>query len=55
MDVILLDACMPGISGFAATKELKKLLPKVGDYSRDDVDGSHFRQRGVSGRREWLH
>jgi DNA-binding NarL/FixJ family response regulator len=28
-DVILLDACMPGISGFAATKELKKLLPKV--------------------------
>lgn len=28
-DVILLDACMPGLSGFAATKELKKLLPSV--------------------------
>jgi DNA-binding NarL/FixJ family response regulator len=28
-DVILLDACMPGLSGFAATTELKKLLPKV--------------------------
>ena len=28
-DVILLDACMPGISGFAATKEVKKQLPKV--------------------------
>ena len=28
-DVILLDACMPGLSGFAATKQLKKLLPSV--------------------------
>lgn len=28
-DVILLDACMPGMSGFAATKALKKLLPSV--------------------------
>jgi DNA-binding NarL/FixJ family response regulator len=28
-DVILLDACMPGLSGFAATTELKNLLPKV--------------------------
>lgn len=28
-DVILLDACMPGLSGFAATKQLKKLLPPV--------------------------
>ena len=28
-DVILLDACMPGLSGFAATKQLKKLLPRV--------------------------
>ena len=28
-DVILLDACMPGLSGFAATRELKKHLPKV--------------------------
>jgi len=28
-DVILLDACMPGLSGFAATTELKKHLPKV--------------------------
>ena len=28
-DVILLDACMPGLSGFAATKQLKKLLPTV--------------------------
>ena len=28
-DVILLDACMPGLSGFAATKLLKKLLPTV--------------------------
>ena len=28
-DVILLDACMPGLSGFAATRELKKQLPKV--------------------------
>ncbi|HEU4502943.1 MAG TPA: response regulator transcription factor [Nitrospira sp.] len=28
-DVILLDACMPGLSGFAATRELKKRLPKV--------------------------
>jgi DNA-binding NarL/FixJ family response regulator len=28
-DVILLDACMPGLSGFAATKELKRLLPSV--------------------------
>ena len=28
-DVILLDACMPGMSGFAATKQLKKLLPSV--------------------------
>ena len=28
-DVILLDACMPGLSGFAATTELKKQLPRV--------------------------
>ena len=28
-DVILLDACMPGLSGFAATRELKKILPRV--------------------------
>lgn len=28
-DVILLDACMPGVSGFAATKQLKTLLPSV--------------------------
>ena len=28
-DVILLDACMPGLSGFAATKQLKKVLPSV--------------------------
>jgi DNA-binding NarL/FixJ family response regulator len=28
-DVILIDACMPGISGFAATTEVKKELPKV--------------------------
>ena len=28
-DVILLDACMPGLSGFAATRELKKRLPKA--------------------------
>jgi DNA-binding NarL/FixJ family response regulator len=28
-DVILLDACMPGLSGFAATKLLKKVLPTV--------------------------
>jgi DNA-binding NarL/FixJ family response regulator len=28
-DVILLDACMPGLSGFAATRELKKVLPRV--------------------------
>ena len=28
-DVILIDACMPGISGFAATRELKKQLPRL--------------------------
>ena len=28
-DVILLDACMPDLSGFAATKQLKKVLPSV--------------------------
>ena len=28
-DVILLDVRMPGLSGFTATKELKKLLPRV--------------------------
>lgn len=28
-DVILLDACMPGLSGFAATREIKKRLPRV--------------------------
>ena len=28
-DVILLDACMPGASGFAVIKQLKKLLPFV--------------------------
>jgi DNA-binding NarL/FixJ family response regulator len=28
-DVILIDACMPGISGFEATREVKKQLPKV--------------------------
>ena len=28
-DVILLDACMPGLSGFAATKQLKKLLDAI--------------------------
>ena len=28
-DVILLDACMPGLSGFEATKQLKKVLPAV--------------------------
>ncbi len=28
-DVILLDACMPELSGFAATKQLKKVLPSV--------------------------
>src|ERR671911_1001647 len=28
-DVILLDACMPGLSGFEATRQLKQLLPSV--------------------------
>ena len=28
-DVILMDARMPGLSGFAATREVKKLLPEV--------------------------
>lgn len=28
-DVILMDACMPGTSGFAATREVKTRLPKV--------------------------
>jgi DNA-binding NarL/FixJ family response regulator len=28
-DVILLDACMPDLNGFAATTQLKKLLPSV--------------------------
>jgi len=28
-DVILLDVCMPGITGFAVTKQLKKLLPSA--------------------------
>jgi DNA-binding NarL/FixJ family response regulator len=28
-DVILMDVRMPGLSGFAATREVKKLLPKV--------------------------
>ena len=28
-DVILLDACMPGLTGFVVTKQLKKLLPSV--------------------------
>ena len=28
-DVILLDACMPGLSGFAATREVKRVLPRV--------------------------
>jgi DNA-binding NarL/FixJ family response regulator len=28
-DVILLDACMPGSSGFAVIKQLEKLLPLV--------------------------
>ena len=28
-DVILLDACMPNVTGFAVTKQLKKLLPSV--------------------------
>ena len=28
-DVVLLDACMPSMSGFIATRELKKLLPSV--------------------------
>jgi DNA-binding NarL/FixJ family response regulator len=28
-DVILLDACMPEMSGFAATREVKKVLPRA--------------------------
>ncbi|MCC2644199.1 MAG: Response regulator, LuxR family [Nitrospira sp.] len=28
-DVVLMDARMPGLSGFAATREVKKLLPRV--------------------------
>src|SRR5262245_25649400 len=28
-DVVLLDACMPGMSGFSATKQLRKVLPST--------------------------
>ena len=43
-DVILLDACMPGLSGFAAAKELRKHLPQSKSDSRDDVNRGHFHQ-----------
>jgi two-component system, NarL family, response regulator NreC len=53
-DVILLDACMPGLSGFAATRELKKILPRVKVILVTMLGEVHFHQRGVSGRSERL-
>ena len=41
-DVILLDACMPGLSGFAATTRIKKDSSQSEGYFSDDADGSDF-------------
>ena len=43
-DVILLDACMPGLRGFAVITQLKKVLPAVKVIMVTDAYGSHIHQ-----------
>ena len=53
-DVILLDACMPGLSGFAATKQLKKLLPSVKVILVTMLTEAISISEAFQGRRQWV-
>jgi CheY-like chemotaxis protein len=51
-DLILLDISLPGISGFEAARQIKKVSPT--DYFSQPAQLGANRERGVANRRTWI-